>query len=124
LNALFQFGTKFGLCGYQASNMMKRIVKIIPLVFLLSISSAAMASLNEEVLPGSRETTSKSFVFKADRKYIGASIEVCNENGDRLMVQKLEKRKVKIDFGQARSGEYTIRIRKNNTIQEYRYVKK
>jgi len=105
-------------------NQMKRIEKIVLLVFLLAITCRAMALTNEEALPGTRGTMEQSFVFKADRKYIGASIEVCNENGDRLMVQKLEKRKVKIDFGQARSGEYTIRIRKNNTIQEYRYVKK
>lgn len=103
---------------------MKRSETIILFVFLLVVSSGVRASTPDEAMPGRRGEANRFFVFKTDRKYIGATVEIYHGNGERLVVQKLEKRKVSIDFGKVRTGEYTIRIQKNNDIQEFRYVKK
>jgi hypothetical protein len=103
---------------------MRRLETIILCVFLLAATSGVKAFTPDEAMPGHRGETNRFFVFKTDRKYIGATLEVYHGNGERLVVQKLEKRKVSIDFGKVRTGEYTIRIQKNNDIQEFRYVKK
>lgn len=103
---------------------MKRSINIIFLVVLMAVTSGALASSSDEAIIGRQEKVNRFFVFKTDRKYIGATVLVYHGNGNRLVMQKLEKRKVSIDFGMVQPGEYTIRIQKNNDIQEFRYVKK
>lgn len=64
------------------------------------------------------------FVFKVDKKYRGATVEVYYSNGDLVTTQKLEKRKMIINFCDTKFGEYTIRVVKGDKKQEYYYVKK
>lgn len=64
------------------------------------------------------------FVFKVDKKYKGATVEVYYSNGDLVTTQKLEKRKMVINFCDTKFGEYTIRVVKGEKKQEFYYVKK
>jgi hypothetical protein len=64
------------------------------------------------------------FVFKTDKKFIGATVEVIYANGDIVTSQKLEKRKMVIDFADVKSGDYTIRVKKGKRIEEFYYEKK
>ena len=63
-------------------------------------------------------------VFKAQKKLIGASVEVIHSSGDVVTAQILAKRKMIIDFSDVKEGLYTIRISKGNNIQEFGYAKK
>ena len=80
-------------------------------------------ALGKEVRP----VTSKHknlFVLKADKEYAGAIVEVFYSNGDLITSQKLEKKKMIIDFRDAKFGTYTIRVVKDNKKQEFYYEKK
>jgi hypothetical protein len=63
------------------------------------------------------------FVLKSNRKFIGATVEVLQANGGHIVVERLERKKMRIDFGLVRAGEYIIRLKKDNEILEFRYVK-
>ncbi|MBX2960946.1 MAG: hypothetical protein KF687_00455 [Cyclobacteriaceae bacterium] len=84
----------------------------------------AKASSTDEVVDVIDSKYRNLFMFKADRKFIGASVEVYYANGDLITIQQLEKRKMIIDFCDVKFGEYTIRLKKGNDVQEYHYVKK
>jgi hypothetical protein len=64
------------------------------------------------------------FVLKANRKYAGATVEVYYSNGDLVTTQKIEKRRMIIDFCDTKYGEYTIRVVRGNEKKEFQYVKK
>ena len=64
------------------------------------------------------------FVLKADRKFIGAKVEIVQLNGDVLSRQMLNRRKMIIDFGDVAEGSYVIRVSKNGRVEEFHYDKK
>jgi hypothetical protein len=98
-----------------------RYLSIVALIFL---SSAAVAGNgNDEVtIPGSKYKS--LFVFRAEKKLVGARVEVLSENGEVVTSQVLQKRKMIIDFCDARYGTYTIRVTKGENVKEYQYEKK
>jgi hypothetical protein len=68
--------------------------------------------------------TKNLFTFKADRKFLGARVEVIYGNGEVLTSQTLSKRKMLIDFSDMKSGSYMIRVKKGTEVQEFTYEKK
>jgi hypothetical protein len=107
---------------------MKKIVLLLALSLLLatamSLSAAVIPSKHEEVVDVVNTKYKNLFVFKAERKLIGAKVEVYSMNGDLVTTQRLHRRKMIIDFCDVKFGEYTIRITKGNQKQEFHYVKK
>ncbi|MBX2964648.1 MAG: hypothetical protein KF845_00780 [Cyclobacteriaceae bacterium] len=102
---------------------MKPLSKSLFVLALLAASAAQAAPLEEavDVMPSKYKNL---FVFKAEKKLRGASVEVYYSNGDLVTTHQLEKRKMIIDFCDVKFGEYTIRIKKGNEVQEFHYVKK
>ena len=84
----------------------------------------AQAGTPDEVVDILDSKHKNLFMFKAERKFLGAAVEVYYVNGDLVTSHKLEKRKMIIDFCDVKFGEYIIRIKKGNDVQEYHYVKK
>lgn len=78
---------------------------------------------NDEITPVSSKYKNL-FVFKTERSLIGAQVEVLSQNGDVVTSQKLQKRKMIIDFCDVRYGTYTIRVTKGNETKEFHYEKK
>lgn len=104
---------------------MKTLVNLfIATAILFGSVAKAQASSPDEAIDVLDSRHRNLFMFKADRKFLGASVEVYYTNGDLVTSQKLEKRKMVIDFCDVKFGEYTIRLKKGNEIQEYYYVKK
>jgi hypothetical protein len=107
---------------------MKKIILLLALSLLLatvmSLSAAVIPSRHEEVVDVVNTKYKNLFVFKAERKLIGAKVEVFSMNGDLVTAQRLHRRKMIIDFCDVKFGEYTIRITKGNEKQEFHYVKK
>ena len=64
------------------------------------------------------------FIFKAKKKFVGATVEIYSSNGEMVTSQHLQKRKMIINFCDVRYDTYIIRIAKGNNIQEFKYVKK
>ena len=100
---------------------MKRLTSIVALVFLTTIVWAAAP--DETIIIG-RIKNKNVFVFKAEKHFVGATVEVYASNGELLTSQSLVKRKMIIDFGTALQDTYTIRVVKGAETREYQYVKK
>lgn len=102
---------------------MKTLFKSLFVLALLTASAAQATPLDEavDVVPSKYKNL---FVFKAERKLVGATVEVYYSNGDLVTTHTLEKRKMIIDFCDVKFGEYVIRIKKGNAVEEYHYVKK
>jgi hypothetical protein len=101
---------------------MKKIVTILSVAFLM-IASTAMAGLNDERDKGNPRYKNL-FVFKTEKKFLGAKVEILSADGDVITSQSLERRKVVIDFGDVGHGTYTIRVSKGRERKEFQFVKK
>src|SRR5688572_2308952 len=99
-------------------------LRYLSIVGLIFFSSTAIAGTeNDEIsLVGSKYKN--LFVFKTERKLVGAKVEVLSENGEVVTSQVLQKRKMIIDFCDVRFGTYTIRVTKGHRVKEYQYIKK
>ncbi len=99
---------------------------VLAATFALAITSANAAEAN----PSGESVTVVSskyknlFVFKAKKKFTGATVEIYSSNGEMVTSQHLKKRKMIINFSDVRYDTYTIRIAKGNNKQEFQYVKK
>jgi hypothetical protein len=97
-------------------------MSIVALIFFSSTVVAGGLNNDEISLVGSKYKN--LFVFKTERKLVGAKVEVLSENGEVVTSQVLQKRKMIIDFCDVRYGTYTIRVTKGESVKEYQYVKK
>jgi hypothetical protein len=102
---------------------MKTLFKVLFVPMLLATAAAQSAPREEavDVVPSKHKNL---FVFKAERKFVGATVDVYYSNGDLVTTHTLQKRKMIIDFCDVKFGEYTIRIKKGDAVEVYRYVKK
>jgi hypothetical protein len=101
-----------------------RLANSLVLVFLLSCPSLASALPYQEAVSVVDAKSANVFVYKGSRKMIGAIVEVYTTEGVLMTKQILKKRRMHIDFGKVKSGEYTIRISKGEKLREYQFVKK
>ncbi len=63
------------------------------------------------------------FVFKVNKNWQGAKLEVIATNGECVSCQKLSKRKMTINFRDVKPGAYTIRVTKDDHTEEFQYIK-
>ena len=103
-------------------------MKTLSLLVALSLitTSAVFASPNpKEVTIDVVSSKYKNlFIFKVDRKFKGADVQVAYANGEVIAKLKMEKRKLIIDFCDVKFGSYVIKVMKGNSTQEFQYVKK
>lgn len=64
------------------------------------------------------------FVFKVDKRFSSADVEICYSNGDVVAHQLLQKRKMIINFCDVKPGNYTIKVKKGDQVEEFQYIKK
>ena len=105
--------------------MPKMNMKRSSLIFfavLMFVTSLAFA--NENTADHGSAKHKNLFTFKTDKKLVGAEVSVYYANGERLTTQKLLKKKMIIDFNDARMGTYTIVVKKGNNEKEFQFVKK
>jgi hypothetical protein len=109
--------------GLVLSNLMNKYkILILAVAFYLIMQSANATS----TYAGSgtiRIKDKTTFVFKTDKKFVGAIVQVVFENGDVIASKQLEKRKLVIDFNDVKPGAYTIRITKGKRVEEFYYEK-
>lgn len=103
---------------------MKTLVKVLVITFLFASFSTLASNPTEETGRMSPPRYKNLFVFKADKKFLGARVDILSAGGEVITSQNLEKRKVIIDFGSVRYGTYTIRVSKGSESKEYQFVKK
>jgi hypothetical protein len=64
------------------------------------------------------------FTLKTEKEFVGAQVQIYNSSGQMITSQNLQKRKMVIDFGDAKFGIYTIKVVKGESQQEFKYLKK
>lgn len=90
----------------------------------LSLSFSVFAAPSGDNGGEDPEKSKSIFVFKAHKKFEGAKVDVLSPEGNVITSQKLQKRKMIIDFADVREGTYTIRLSKGGAKQEFQYEKK
>jgi len=63
------------------------------------------------------------FYFKVDKELLGAELEIYSQDGVKLLTQKLDHRKVLIDFYYENPGKFIIMIKKGDIQEEFSFVK-
>jgi hypothetical protein len=91
---------------------------------LVFLSTTAQAASPKETIIIGHSKNKDLLVFKTEKKFAGALVEVYTSQGELLTSQHLLKRKMIIDFGSVMKDTYTIRVVKGNAIREYQYIKK
>ena len=60
--------------------------------------------------------------LKLTREFVGATLEIYSENGELILSQVVNERKVLIDFDNQKEGIYKIKIRKGEEQVEVNYI--
>jgi hypothetical protein len=100
---------------------MKSIMTIAVAFFLMS---AAYAHGQEDGVLTGKSRDKDLFVMKADKKFVGAMVQIYSSEGELLTAQHLLKRKMVIDFSPVTQDTYTIRVVKGEEAQEFQFEKK
>ena len=64
------------------------------------------------------------FVFKVNKSWQGARVELLAPNGDVISRQRLMNRKKVFNFCDMKPGTYKITVTKNHHTEEFQYIKK
>ena len=97
-----------------------RIILVLMVILGALLAKSALAGTPSEI----KTKYPHLFALKANRKYMGATVEVYYSNGDLVTSQKMNKRRLVIDFCDTRFGEYTIRVKQGDEKHEFQYSKK
>lgn len=99
----------------------------IAIAFSLSLFTASVAVFGTSSSRDSSHIVSSKkrdlFVFKVNKSWQGARVEVLAANGDCISRQRLLKRKMVINFFDMKPGTYKINVTKNGHREEFEYVK-
>ena len=101
---------------------MKTLITLVVAFVFLTTDSHRLPSLMMTTIIGHGKNKSL-FVFKAKKKFVGATVEVYSSQGKLVTTQNLHKRKMIIDFADVKKDTYTIRIVKGDATKEFQFVK-
>ena len=97
---------------------------LLAIVVALMIVTTGQAAKPEDAINAGQTKNKSLFVYKTQRKFVGAMVEIYTSNGDLLTAQNIQKRKLIIDFGTAQKDTYTIRVVKDGDTKEFQFVKR
>jgi hypothetical protein len=63
------------------------------------------------------------FYFKVDKEFLGADLEIYSQDGKKLFTQKVQRRKVLIDFYYEAPAKFIIRVKKGDLFEEFQFIK-
>ena len=102
---------------------MKTVRNLVAVVlFMVTFTSMSAPLLGVEVLTTSHDI----FYFKVDKGWIGGEVDVVAENSKQILAQKLDKKKMVVDFFDLAPGTYKIVVKKGDCEchEEFTYIKK
>jgi hypothetical protein len=93
---------------------MKKAILLVTLITVVNVCSArnpvSILAINSSII-----------YLKIDKNMIGASLEVEDENGNNLVIEKIMHRKVIVDFYFKKPGKYRIKIKMGDIEQVFTY---
>lgn len=98
--------------------------KLLFLTWMLSLAAAAGAAPVQPLFQPARGTGHRLFVLEIHRSLRGAQVAVQHSNGELVLVEKIRRKRVVIDFTDVAQGTYTIELRKGIARQVHLFTKK
>ena len=99
-----------------------KLLLILVISFLLVSYGSMGGSMDSVSVAGPR--AKELFIYKTEKRFAGATVEILSSNGSVITSSQLQKRKLIIDFAAVSLGIYTIRVSKGKDTREITYVKK
>jgi hypothetical protein len=112
---------------------MKTFVKVFLLIVVLVALASAVFAAPVSPLKKDKDSVSVTvtpthykdlLILKADKTYIGATVEVHDVTGALVASSQIHKKKMIIDFYDIPYGAYTICVVKDKKTHEFNYTKK
>ena len=63
------------------------------------------------------------FYFKIDKQFIGADLEIYSQDGVKIFTQRVDRRKIIIDFYFENPGKFIIMFKKGDHHEEFNFIK-
>lgn len=108
-------------CGKCSKNTMRTTVLLL---CLMHVGSALNATATRK--PGFVHVVYNRmdvFYAKIDKEFVGAELEVFASDGERLSTQKIDHRRVLIDFYYEDAGTFLIIFKKGDVQEAFNFVK-
>jgi hypothetical protein len=90
---------------------------------VLLVACSAMGALGDPGPVKVLSTKRDIFYFKVDKEMVGAMLEVFDKHGTKVIEQRIDKRKVLVDFYYDQPGKYSIRISRGEVERLFEYEK-
>ncbi len=99
----------------------------IAIAFSLSLFTTSVVvfgtSASENYVHVFTSKEKNAFVFKVNKSWQGAKVEVFATDGECVARQRLTKRKMVISFLDRKPGTYTIEVTKNGHREKFKYIR-
>lgn len=102
---------------------MKTVIKILLMCGLTGLLTIAAKAKEPTAIFKQLSGKEDLFMLKADKKLMGAKVEILSKKGYVISEQILKRKKILVDFNDLKSGLYIIRISKGAFVQEFAYTK-
>jgi hypothetical protein len=106
----------------EKMKLLTKLLLILVISFLLVSYGSMGGSMDTVSMEGPK--AKELFVYKTEKKFAGATVEILSPNGSVITSSHLQKRKLIIDFASVSLGIYTIRVSKGKETTEITYNKK
>lgn len=91
---------------------------------MLSICLGAVADkIKAKSLVHVVSTRMDVFYFKVAKEFLGAELEIYSQDGVKLFTQKVDHRKILIDFYFENAGKFVILFKKGDLTEEFNFIK-
>lgn len=103
---------------------MKTLIAIFLSLHFLTASVVFTSKPSNSYLHKLELNEKNVFAIKVGSQWRGANMEVTNEFGEVILQEKLNKKRMKVDFNDMKAGTYTIKISKNESQEQFKYERK
>lgn len=90
---------------------------------LLLIAASTMGAIGDPGPVKVISTKKEIFYFKVDKEFAGALLEVFDAVGNKVIEQRVDKRRVIVDFYYDQPGRYIIKLSNGNLEEVFVYEK-
>ena len=103
---------------------MKTLITIFLSLHFLTASVVYSSKPNHSYIHKIDSNEKNIFAVKVGSQWRGAKVEVVRESGEVILQERLNKKRMKIDFNKLKVGDYTIKISKNESQEQFKYERR
>lgn len=103
---------------------MKTLIAIFLSLHFVTASVVYSSKPNRSYLHQIDSNEKNVFTLKVGSQWRGAKVEVISESGGVIIQDKLNKKRMKIDFNNVKPGTYIVKISKNESQEKFNYERR